>query len=97
MHRGEIVEMRKGGEINRKEKDEDRLSPELAPIKRQKIKTTTTLDEDKSEISEFDTKIDNEKDNKEVETTDIPLRRSKRNAKSGFDLDLKFVQSFQIW
>nr|CAD2183155.1 unnamed protein product [Meloidogyne enterolobii] len=82
MHRGEIVEMRKGGELAKKEKDEDRLSPELAPIKRQKIKTATILDEDKNEISEFDTKIDNEKDNKELETTDIPLRRSKRNVKA---------------
>ncbi|CAK5045962.1 unnamed protein product [Meloidogyne enterolobii] len=50
MHRGEIVEMRKGGELARREKDEDRLSPELAPIKRQKIKTTTTLDEDKNKM-----------------------------------------------
>uniref|UniRef100_A0A914LET9 C2H2-type domain-containing protein n=1 Tax=Meloidogyne incognita TaxID=6306 RepID=A0A914LET9_MELIC len=83
MHRGEIVEMRKGGgELTKKDKDEDRLSPELAPIKKQKIKTTTILDEDKNEISEFDTKIDNEKDNKELETTDIPLRRSKRNVKA---------------
>uniref|UniRef100_A0A1I8BTX5 C2H2-type domain-containing protein n=1 Tax=Meloidogyne hapla TaxID=6305 RepID=A0A1I8BTX5_MELHA len=79
MHRGEIIEMRKGGELT-KNKDEDRASPELSPIKRQKVKTIPFLDEAKTEISEFDTNIGNEKQN--VGETATPLRRSKRNGKS---------------